>query len=130
MGQQSSSIGPGHPLGWQVGVGGYLRWQADVHDGDAAGVGGAGKVGDAELGIAQGQGCVGLDSCGVCCAGVRVDAGGQVDGNDGQGGALTAAPVDQRDYVGDDAVGRAVAAGSEDGVNDQVGTGQQGVESV
>ena len=61
---------------------------ADVQHGNAAGTAGAGEVGDARLGAGEGEGRVGDDGRVGDGGGVRVDAGGQVNGEYGRAPVL------------------------------------------
>ena len=91
---------------------------------------GAGKAGNAEFREAQGQGFVGKDGVLVGGAGVGVDAGGEVDGDDALEWVFPAVAVDQRGHGGDYAVQRAVTPGAEDSVDYQIGAGELSREGV
>ncbi len=108
-------VGPGLALQQQ------LHAVADVHHRQLAREIPAGRQEQTPLGRSHGQGGLGLDHHAGDFARVGVHAGGHVDGPDGH-----VAVGDGRDQPLDDAPGRALGTGAEQGVDDQVRLPQVG----
>ena len=103
---------------------------ADVDDFDAAGVPGAGENVKADLGPLEGDGVVGRDGARVSGAGVGVETGGKIDGQQSRRKAAGTGLVEAVEEVGEVAVDLAGAAGAEEGVDDEFGAAEGVVQAL
>ena len=128
-GRSGSSAGDplvGHQVDLERGLG--AGGQADVDDFDAAGVLGAGQRVQADFGVAERDGEVGGNGARVDGAGVGVDAGRQVDGDEPRRLRPGAELTDALQYLRQVRFDGARWPGAEEGVDDQLGVGEEAVE--
>ena len=102
--------------------------QADVDDFDAAGVLGAGERVQPDLGMAERDREVGGNGARVDGAGVGVDAGREVDGDDARRLRPAAESTHALQDLGQVRLDGTRRSGAEEGVDDELGVGEEAVE--